>query len=145
MCQQIEPAETPASTTPACQACRKISSRPCSRHSASRLATLPPLTQITSCSRTNDAMSATFGMVKSRSGATVTPAARPASVNCASNQAWSPPAVLTRQTRGARPLTPARSIAYISSGPKPKKFRWAGRRPPDVARMVGASAVMCRR
>ena len=48
-CQHSEPAETPPSTTPASHTSRKISSRPCTRQTASRLATLPPPTQTTSC------------------------------------------------------------------------------------------------
>ena len=48
VCQQIEPADTPVSTTPACQADRMASSTPCSRHIASSPATLPPDTQMTS-------------------------------------------------------------------------------------------------
>ena len=47
-CQHSEPADTPPSTTPARHASRKTSSSPCTRQTASRLATLPPPTQITS-------------------------------------------------------------------------------------------------
>ena len=62
--QQREPALTPASTTPALQARRRISSRPCTRHTASRLATEPPITQTTSWPRTVPSTSSTFGIGK---------------------------------------------------------------------------------
>ena len=61
-CQHSEPAETPPSTTPACHTSRKISSRPCTRHTASRLATLPPPTQTTSCASRCARRSATVGI-----------------------------------------------------------------------------------
>ena len=48
-CQQLDPAEMPVRTTPACQAVRIAVSTPCSRqHIASIPATLPPNTQIES-------------------------------------------------------------------------------------------------
>ncbi len=61
-CQQIEPAETPVRTTPACHASRITPSRPCSRHSASNPATLPPHTQITSWDSRCPARSGMFGI-----------------------------------------------------------------------------------
>jgi hypothetical protein len=63
-CQQMDPAETPVSTTPDSQASRNTPSSPCNRHIASNPATLPPQTQTTSwlsrCSR----RSATLGSEK---------------------------------------------------------------------------------
>ena len=61
-CQHSEPAETPPSTTPASHTSRKISSRPCTRQTASRLATLPPPTQTTSCASRCARTSGTFGI-----------------------------------------------------------------------------------
>ncbi len=56
-CQHSDPADTPPRTTPASHASRMITSRPWTRHTASRFATLPPPTQITSwpsrCVRTS--------------------------------------------------------------------------------------------
>src|SRR5207248_2022516 len=77
-CQQMEPAETPASTTPASQARRRLWSRPCSRHRASRFATLPPPTQTTSCASSRPVMSSVLGMEKRFRWDTVMPCAWPA-------------------------------------------------------------------
>ena len=64
-CQHSDPAEIPVSTgTAASQAERRAVSYPCSRHKASSPATLPPITQTTSCSRRCPAGSGTFGMPK---------------------------------------------------------------------------------
>src|SRR4051794_26255213 len=52
----------------------------------------------------------------------------------------SPRAVARKQTRGARPATPARSMAWSVSGANSQRTRAPGRRPPEVARMVGLSA-----
>ncbi len=60
-CQQIDPAEIPVSTTPACHAACRAASSPCTRHNASRLATLPPNTHTTSCSNKCAVVSATVG------------------------------------------------------------------------------------
>ena len=64
-CQQMEPAETPVSTTPASHAARIASSTPCSRHIASNPATEPPQPHTTSCSRRWAVMSSTLGIVNS--------------------------------------------------------------------------------
>jgi hypothetical protein len=60
--QQIPPADEPASTIPACQALRRISSIPCTRQTATMFATLPPPTKITSCDISRSSGSATFGI-----------------------------------------------------------------------------------
>ena len=60
--QQMAPALTPASTTPACQADRRIVSSPCTRQTASMFATLPPPTKIRSWDSRKSAGSVTFGI-----------------------------------------------------------------------------------
>ena len=55
-----------------------------------------------------------------------------------------PVAVARKHTRGRRPETPASSTAYSVSGPTSHGVRRPATRPPDVARMVGASAGMPR-
>jgi hypothetical protein len=65
VCQQIEPADTPLSTTPDCQTSCRIASSPCTRHTATRFATLPPSTQMTSWPNRWPRMSSTLGIGKS--------------------------------------------------------------------------------
>ncbi len=60
--QQMPPAEEPASTIPAAQALRMISSMPCTRQTASMLATLPPPTKMMSCDISRSSGSDTFGI-----------------------------------------------------------------------------------
>src|SRR4051794_27601273 len=50
-------------------------------------------------------------------------------------------AVARKQTRGARPVTPASSTAYRVSGPTSQLRRSDSAKPPEVARMVGDAAV----
>src|SRR5579871_4289758 len=138
----MEPAETPASTTPASQARRKLWSRPCSRHSASRFATLPPPTQTASCSSSRPVMSSLLGMLKRFRCDTVMPCARPAASSHAWKYRWSPPAVPTWHSLGARPVTPETSMACSTSALNSTSVRLPRRRPPEVARMVGVSAGM---
>ena len=63
--QQMAPALTPARTMPGCQALRITSSRPCTRQTATMLATLPPPTKITSWDSSRSSGSLTLGIGKS--------------------------------------------------------------------------------
>ena len=76
-----------------------------------------------------------------RRGATAAdPAPAPPGRRRRSSTESSPSAVARKHTRGARPLTPASSIANSVSGPSSHRTRRPGTMPPEVARMVGASA-----
>ena len=59
--QQTDPAETPVSTTPACQHSSSTGARPCACHTASRFARLPPATQIMSWPSRSPRTSAVLG------------------------------------------------------------------------------------
>src|SRR6266581_1169426 len=65
-----------------------------------------------------------------------------ASKNAVISPEASPLAVGMKHTRGTRPATPDRSMANSVSGPIAQATRRPGTTPPDVARMVGCSAVM---
>ncbi len=87
-------------------------------------------------------MSSTFGIGKSTRCEPARPRSWAASAKQLRVNGLSPMAVATKQTRGARPVTPASSIAYSVSGPSSHRMRVLGTIPPEVARIVGASAVM---
>ena len=104
--QQIDPADTPISTTPASQAARMAWSTPCSRHSASKLATLPPITHTTSWASRCPVMSGTLGSANRARWLGRQPARPNAEYSAVSESGASPTAVATMQTRG---LSPARA------------------------------------
>src|SRR6476469_9287689 len=73
------------------------------------------------------------------------PARIAASYSQVSTAGLSPLAVARKQTRGARPTTPASSTARSVSGENAKRVRLPGTIPPDVARIVGTSALIAHR
>src|SRR6476619_5868722 len=87
-------------------------------------------------------MSSTFGIGNTVRCDALSPRTCAASVSQCSTVGLSPSAVATKQTRGARPVTPAKSIAYSVRALNSRRVRRPSRKPPLVARMVGASADM---
>jgi hypothetical protein len=107
--QQIAPALTPVSTMPDSQAVRMTGGRPCTRQTASRLATLPPPTKITSCDSSRSAGSATFGIGNRARWVTSHPVELSRARYRSTAAGSSPTAVASRQIRGrGRPARPAR-------------------------------------
>ena len=109
--QQIDPAETPARTTPASQTRRRIASSPCTRHTASRLATDPPLTQTTSWAIRCSSMSPRLGNGNRLRCVRSKPASRAASDMSCWKGRLSPLAVPMWQTLGTAEETPDSSTA----------------------------------
>src|SRR5499427_8701207 len=87
-------------------------------------------------------MSAVLGIENRLRCDTVMPCACPAALSQPWNQRWSPLAVPTQHSRGARPVTPDSSMACSTSALNSTSVQLPRRRPPEVARIVGDSAGM---